>query len=155
MNKDNTDNTDLLMKLTALPLQSLLFTPPPLQSSEMVLLLEELVDVPYSSTVIPTIDMPVQRSAVLITERDLHHIVSSTAFRRFWNIHSIMYCCCSLCRLCRLCPEISNQLLISLITRSPCSWKCWVRVSSSRKRRKCQQLRSLSFQETRPGNNYT
>ena len=47
------------------------------QSSEMVLLLEELVDVPYSSTVIPTIDMPVQRSSVLITERDLRYIVSA------------------------------------------------------------------------------
>ena len=43
----------------------------------MVLLLEELVDVPYSSTVIPTIDIPVQRSAVLITERDLRYIVSN------------------------------------------------------------------------------
>ena len=42
----------------------------------MVLLLEELVDVPYSSTVIPTIDIPVHRSAVLITERDLFYIVS-------------------------------------------------------------------------------
>ncbi|XP_063687803.1 GTPase-activating protein and VPS9 domain-containing protein 1-like isoform X2 [Bolinopsis microptera] len=45
-------------------------------SSEMVLLLEELVDVPYSSTVIPTIDIPVQRSAVLITERDLRYIIN-------------------------------------------------------------------------------
>ncbi|KAL5251622.1 hypothetical protein ACHWQZ_G017112 [Mnemiopsis leidyi] len=45
-------------------------------TSEMVLLLEELVDVPYCSTVIPTIDISVQRSAVLITERDLRYIIS-------------------------------------------------------------------------------
>ena len=41
------------------------------------------MDVPYSSTVIPTIDIPVQRSAVLITERDLRYIVRDFIFLEF------------------------------------------------------------------------
>ena len=46
------------------------------QKSELILLLEELVDIPFSSMPFLTADLALQRSSVLVLERELHDMVS-------------------------------------------------------------------------------